>query len=89
MEKVVSNKNRNIHLEKVMRLPIVSLIYLLILGLSGSSEGLSLSITSIHMMKPQLPPIPVLNNASTVAEKWITQKLDHFDTTTTEKRFEW
>jgi hypothetical protein len=61
-----------------MRLAILPLACLLILSLSGSGEAFSKA--SMHTMRYQPPPLPVPKDARAVAEHWITQKLDHFDT---------
>jgi hypothetical protein len=61
-----------------MQLVIFPLAFLLVLGLTGSNDALSRA--SMHMMKYQPPPLPVPKDARAVTEKWITQKLDHFDT---------
>jgi hypothetical protein len=55
-----------------MKFAFLPLACLLILGLTGPSDALS--------MKYQPPPLPVPKDARAVAEHWITQKLDHFDT---------
>jgi hypothetical protein len=66
-----------------MRLAICSWAYLLVFGLLGSGEALSKA--SMHMMKYQPPPLSVPKDAKAVVEKWITQKLDHFDTSNRKK----
>jgi hypothetical protein len=59
------------------------LILLTLVSIFASQRTDALSRTTMNLLKHREPPVPVAKSTRAITEGWITQKLDHFDTSST------